>query len=122
MSIFGRRKISPINQKKINFLNLLATLFLIASPCVGRGRRIVFDAAGEGPFLNFLAHRMCGAPGNCATQMSLTLTLSRQRERELDKGGELGKRGRKLFAADSGSAHFSEAGFCLMRIALFLAR
>jgi hypothetical protein len=28
----------------------------------------------------------------------------------------------ELLAADSGSAHFAEAGFCLMRIALFLAR
>jgi len=44
---------------------------LIASPWQGEARRIVFDAAGEGPFLNFLAHRMCGAPDNCATQMSL---------------------------------------------------
>jgi hypothetical protein len=31
---------------------------------------------------------MCGAPGNRATQMSLTLTLSRQRERELGREGE----------------------------------
>src|SRR5712692_11063025 len=31
---------------------------------------------------------MCGAPDNCAAQMSLTLTLSRQRARELEIGVE----------------------------------
>jgi hypothetical protein len=29
---------------------------------------------------------------------------------------------RKLLAADSGTAHFAQAGFCLMRVALFFAR
>jgi hypothetical protein len=33
---------------------------------------------------------MCGAPGNRAAQKSLTLTLSRQRERELGRE-EVGK-------------------------------
>jgi hypothetical protein len=28
----------------------------------------------------------------------------------------------RLLAADSCAAHFAQAGFCLMRIALFLAR
>jgi hypothetical protein len=29
---------------------------------------------------------------------------------------------RALLAADSCAAHFAQAGFCLMRVALFLAR
>jgi len=48
-------------------------------------------AAGEGPFLIFY-DQMRGAPDNRATQMSLTLTLSRQRESELEGKGNWTKR------------------------------
>ena len=38
-------------------------------------------------FAAFAAHQRCGAPGIRAAQRSLTLTLSRQRARELEGGG-----------------------------------
>jgi hypothetical protein len=31
----------------------------VAPPCVGRGRRIVFDASGKGPLLNFWCPYFC---------------------------------------------------------------
>jgi hypothetical protein len=45
--------------------------------------------------------------------MNRRLTVSRPIEKKLRE---------KLLAADSCAAHFAQAGFCLMRIALFLAR
>ena len=51
---------------------------------------------------------MCGAPGNCAAQMSLTLTLSRHRERELETGAVRTLTDVPVARHDSGRAKDSE--------------
>ena len=70
---------SLINCLSLLFALLLLPLLSIASPQqlplpVSGEVDARLRAAGEGPFLIFLAPQMCGAPDNRATQMSLTLT------------------------------------------------